>query len=113
MGNLPKHIENLPPYTLHAMAISAVLAVVFTLAGHFAPQNAKKWIPSPTGLGFSFVLPASNSYTFLLGAVIAEIVSRKWPDKDKLYTIAVASGLIAGESVMGVALALYAAITGH
>ena len=95
---LTKGLGNLPPYTPHAMGIAAVLATIFTLLIELGPASVKKWVPSPTGLGLSFILPASNSYTFLLGAVIAEIVSKKWPKQHDFYTIASASGFIAGES---------------
>jgi putative OPT family oligopeptide transporter len=109
---LTKGLSNLPPYTPHAMAVSAVLAVIFTLAGELGSKEVKKWVPSPTGLGLSFILPASNSYTFLVGAALAAIAKRKWPKEDALYTIAIASGLVAGESVMGIVVQLYNVLHG-
>jgi OPT family oligopeptide transporter len=111
---LTKGLGNLPRYTPAAMGVSAVLAIIFTLAGELGSKKVKRWVPSPTGLGLSFILPASNSYTFLLGALIAEIALVKWPKKADLYTVAVASGLVAGESVMGVLVALWTAMhAGH
>jgi OPT family oligopeptide transporter len=107
----PKGLSNLPPYTLHAMAVAAVLAIIFTLAGELGTDRVKRWVPSATGLGLSFILPASNCYTFLVGAVIAEIVAKRQPKFAQLYTVAIASGLIAGESVMGVIVALYPALS--
>jgi len=74
------------------------------------PTSIKKWVPSPTGLGLSFILPASNSYTFLVGAILTEIIAKKWPKQHEFYTIASASGFIAGESIMGVVVALYTAM---
>jgi putative OPT family oligopeptide transporter len=110
---LTKGISNLPPYTPHAMAIAAVLAVVFTLLSELGGERVRRWVPSPTGLGLSFILPASNSYSFLIGAVLADLMERKWPTKAELYNVSAASGFIAGESVMGVALALYTALHPH
>ena len=111
---LTKGISNLPPYTPHAMAVAAVLALVFTLAGELGSDQVKRWVPSPTGLGLSFILPASNSYTFLLGAVMAELCAKRAPKIGERYNVAIASGLIAGESVMGVLVALCAALgPGH
>jgi OPT family oligopeptide transporter len=104
---LTQGVSNLPPYTPHAMAIAAVLALVFTLVGELGTGALKRWAPSPIGLGLSFILPASNCYTFLLGAVLAEIVGKRRPEYGDRYVVPVASGLIAGESVMGVLLALY------
>jgi OPT family oligopeptide transporter len=111
---LTKGLSNLPKHTPAAMAIAAALALILTLVGEMAPKRYKPWVPSPTGLGLAFILPASNSYTFLVGALIAEAAARRFPKGSALYAIAVASGLIAGESVMGVILALWTAMhTGH
>jgi uncharacterized oligopeptide transporter (OPT) family protein len=109
---LTKGIDNLPTHTPKAMAIAAVLAVVFTLLAEIGPKSLKPYVPSPTGLGLSCILPASNSYTFLLGAILSTMFAKKWPKKDELYTVATASGFVAGESVMGVALAVYAGLHG-
>jgi len=109
---LTQGLGNLPTHTPKAMAIAAVLAIVCTLLAELGPKKIKPYVPSPTGLGLSFILPASNSYTFLLGAVISAIFAAKWPKKDELYTVATASGFVAGESVMGVALAVYAGLHG-
>ncbi len=111
---LTKGLGNLPQYTPHAMAISAVLALIFTLAGELGSDQVKRWAPSPTGLGLSFILPASNSYTFLVGALLAALVGKVRPKIGERYTVAIASGLVAGESVMGVIVALYTAMhSGH
>jgi putative OPT family oligopeptide transporter len=107
---LTQGLGNLPPYTPHAMAIAAILAIVLTLLNELGPASWKPWVPSPTGLGLSFILPASNSYTFFLGAILTEMISKKWPKQHELYTIAASSGFIAGESIMGVAVALYTAM---
>jgi OPT family oligopeptide transporter len=111
---LTKGLSNLPQYTPHAMAIAAVLALVFTLMGELGSDGMKRWAPSPTGLGLSFILPASNSYTFLVGAILAEVVGKVRPKLGERYTVAIASGLVAGESVMGVIVALWTAMhAGH
>lgn len=107
---LTKGIANLPPYTPHAMGVAAALATIFSLMGELGSPRVKRWVPSATGLGLSFILPASNTFTFLVGAVLAELVGWRWPKRAESSTIAVASGLIAGESVMGVAVALYTAM---
>ncbi|APR84331.1 Oligopeptide transporter, OPT family protein [Minicystis rosea] len=111
---LTKGLGNLPKHTPAAMAVAAVLAVIFTLVAELGSKKVKRWVPSATGLGLSFILPASNSFTFLLGALLAEMAARKSPKKAEIYTIAIASGLVAGESVMGVIVALWTALhAGH
>jgi OPT family oligopeptide transporter len=106
----PKGVANLPPYTVHAMAVAGVLALAFTLVSELGSDRVKRLVPSATGLGLAFILPASNCYTFFLGAVVAEIVTKRRPKFAEIYVIAIASGLIAGESVMGVLVALYTAM---
>jgi uncharacterized oligopeptide transporter (OPT) family protein len=58
------------------------------------------------GLGLAFVIPAWNCISMFIGALIALIIAKRKPAIDEAYTIPVASGLIAGESIMGVAIAL-------
>jgi OPT family oligopeptide transporter len=106
---LTKGLDNLPRYTPEAIKIAAVLALACTLLAEIGPDRWKRWVPSTTGIGLAFILPASNSYTFLLGAVIAYVVEKRWKAFGERYTVAAASGLVAGESVMGVIVALYAA----
>lgn len=107
---LTKGLSNLPTHTPTAIAVAAALAVALTVATELAGPGVKKWLPSPTALGLSFILPASNSYTFLAGAVIATLVARKSPKTDETYTVAVASGLVAGASIMGVGVAVWTAM---
>ena len=45
----------------------------------------------------------------LIGAVISALYARDRPASDEAYTVPMASGLIAGESLLGVAVALMAA----
>jgi uncharacterized oligopeptide transporter (OPT) family protein len=63
------------------------------------------------GLGLSWVMTFSNSLAFFLGAVIAYIWSRISKKSAELYVIPVASGAVAGESLMCAALAMLKAGT--
>jgi hypothetical protein len=45
---------------------------------------------------------------FFLGALIALVVERRRPDVAKEFTLPVASGVVAGGSLMGVALVFWA-----
>ncbi len=55
------------------------------------------------------LLPAAVLSTFILGGVAQLIWSRTSPESEKLYRIPLASGLIAGEAVLAVVLAILAA----
>jgi uncharacterized oligopeptide transporter (OPT) family protein len=103
-----KGLDALPPHTGKAIAIGALIGIILTLLEEFAPARWRPWIPSPTGLGIAGVVPAFNSLSMFAGAAIAWIVARYDPEVDEKYTIPVSSGLIAGESLMGVAVRLVA-----
>jgi uncharacterized oligopeptide transporter (OPT) family protein len=49
------------------------------------------------------VIPGSNGIAMFLGGALAELLRRKWRTLEGLI-VPVASGLIAGESLMGVAV---------
>jgi uncharacterized oligopeptide transporter (OPT) family protein len=52
------------------------------------------------------VIPGSNSIATFLGGLAAEVLRRHRPVAARRYVVPVGSGLIAGESLMGVAVAL-------
>ncbi|MDC3954469.1 OPT family oligopeptide transporter [Polyangium jinanense] len=106
---LTRGFAGLPEPASLAMAIAAGFAVVCTIASELGPKRFAAWVPSPLGIGLAFILPASTSFTLFLGAAIAAVLAWKFPKRDELYTIATASGFVAGESVMGVAVAIWAA----
>ena len=103
-----KGVGALPPHTGKAILIGALIGIMLTLLEEFLPARYRRWVPSPTGLGIAGVIPAFNSLSMFAGAVIASIVARYDAKVDEQYTIPVASGLIAGESLMGVTIRLFA-----
>ncbi len=90
------------------MILGALVGIVLTLLEEFLPKRYRRWIPSPTGLGIAGVVPAFNSLSMFAGAAIAWLVARYYPKVDDQFTVPVASGLIAGESLMGVTIRLVA-----
>jgi uncharacterized oligopeptide transporter (OPT) family protein len=109
---LAQGIDKLPPYALQAMAVGGLVGIFITLAEEFVPQKHRRWIPSATGLGIAGVVPAFNSISMFIGALGAWLLAKASPAKDEKYTIPVSSGLIAGETLMGVAIKLYIAAPG-
>jgi uncharacterized oligopeptide transporter (OPT) family protein len=78
------------------------LGVALSLAERFAPARVKAYVPSPSGLGLSMVIPGSNVVAMFLGGLAAEGLRRRRPAFASTYTVPIASGFIAGESLMGV-----------
>ncbi|WP_373049549.1 OPT family oligopeptide transporter [Vulgatibacter sp.] len=98
-------LDALPQGALMGIVVGGIIGIVLTLLEEFAPKY-RKWIPSTTGLGIAGVIPAFNSISMFLGALGAWILMRQKPKTAEKYTVAVSSGLIAGESLMGVAIIL-------
>lgn len=93
----------LPRAAVLAMGAGAVAgAALAVLEARLSPRSAR-WVPSPAALGIAMVLPAATSLTMALGAALGALARRRW--RDEALT-PVASGLIAGESVTGVVIAL-------
>jgi uncharacterized oligopeptide transporter (OPT) family protein len=103
---LAQGLHALPKGALVAIVVGAMLGVVLTLLEEFAPKKWRPWIPSTTGLGIAGVIPAFNSIAMFVGALIAWLVARASPKAGETYTVPVSSGLIAGESLMGVGIIL-------
>jgi len=86
-----------------------LLGIALALMERFAPARMKPFVPSPAGLGIAMVIPGSNGIAMFLGGLLAEILRRRSPALAGRYVVPVSSGLIAGESLMGVAVALWLA----
>ncbi|MFM9057876.1 MAG: OPT family oligopeptide transporter [Planctomycetaceae bacterium] len=98
------------PETLHAtcrtgMLVGGVLGILITVAEQLAPRRIVRWLPSATGLGLAFVIEFHDSIAFLVGAAVATAFARWRPRAADTYVVPVSSGIIAGESLMGVAIA--------
>lgn len=105
---LSEGVSKLPAGAVGAMMYGGIAGVILAFAEEFLPKKYTRWLPSVTGLGIAGVIPAFNSISMFLGALIAWILAKVSPKTDENYTISVSSGLIAGESLMGVAYMLSA-----
>ena len=70
----------------------------------------RKYLPSAMGVGLAMVIPGFNSISMFLGAVVAAMYARAKPKDAELFTVPVASGIIAGESILGVLIILLGAV---
>lgn len=99
-------IGALHPTAKHAIVVGLALGVALALLEKLAPKKLRPLLPSPSGLGIAMVIPGSNAIAMFLGAAIAEFMRRKLPALADRTVVPVASGLIAGESLMGILIAL-------
>ena len=95
-------LSSLPPSAVMAIAIAAPIGFALALAEFLLPEHKAKLVPSAPAIGLAFVIPAWNSISLFLGAVIAAVLLKGWPRLAERYTLPVAAGLVAGESLMGI-----------
>lgn len=96
--------DALPQHAVAAVTIASLvgvaLAVLRTMPG-IGP-----WMPSGLAIGIAFIIPAYYSLVMFYGLVAWWIWRRIDATSAEKYTYAVASGLIAGEGLMGIVNAL-------
>jgi uncharacterized oligopeptide transporter (OPT) family protein len=102
---LAKGVGALHPTARIGLVIGGTLGLVLPLLEMKFPKQ-RNFIPSATGLGLAFTLNGFNSISFFIGATAAMWFKKVRPALAEQYTVPVASGIIAGESLMGVFLAL-------
>jgi uncharacterized oligopeptide transporter (OPT) family protein len=89
-----------------SILIGGLTGIVLVLLPRWLPPRLRDWVPSPMGLGLAFTFHFYYGLSMFLGGVVQWAVARRRPDLDRIYTAPVASGIIAGESLMGVFLIL-------
>jgi uncharacterized oligopeptide transporter (OPT) family protein len=97
-------LGNLHPMAREGIAIGVAVGVVLAVAERALPR-ARQWLPSASGVGLGLLLPFSTSLSFVLGAFLAWACRRVDARAADRYVVPVSSGLIAGESILGVVVA--------
>lgn len=100
---LSRGLESVPTSALWAIALAGAVGTAASVLEH---RMGPRGLPSMPALGLAMVIPASLSITMFCGSLIAKGVERWRPTLAQRFVIAGASGLIAGESLAGVAQAL-------
>jgi len=104
-------VDSLPMSARIAILIGALIGVVLPVLEKLLPK-ARPWMPSAMGLGLGWVVFFSNSLSFAIGAVIVLLwgwIHRR--SKESFY-VPIASGLIAGESLLKAIFAMLATAIG-
>lgn len=103
---LSKGLDSMPEGALTAMYVAGAVGIVLAVLEKVVPKKAHAYVLSPASIGLSMVIPAYYSIAIFLGGLAAEVLKRLAPDWSKRFLVVLASGMIAGESLMGIALAL-------
>ena len=98
-------LDHVSDATKLLIAVGALSGIVLVVLERMLPKY-KKYIPSAIGFGLAFTLPASNCISMFAGALLVLILEKAKPRAAEDYVVPVASGVLAGESLMGVIIAL-------
>jgi uncharacterized oligopeptide transporter (OPT) family protein len=108
---LTQGIQMLPPTARWAIVIGAIVGIALPVAEKLFPK-AKPYLPSAIGLGLSWVMVFQNTLSIAIGGLIVWL----WPRLNKktfdLYSIPIASGFVAGESLIAALIAIACAAVG-
>jgi uncharacterized oligopeptide transporter (OPT) family protein len=108
---LTQGLHMLPVTAIWAIVIGALLGVALPVAGKLFPK-AEPYLPSAMGLGLSWVMVFENSLSFAIGAVLVVVWTKLSKKGSDLYYVPVASGLIAGESLIAALIAIACTVVG-
>ncbi|HEV8136703.1 MAG TPA: OPT family oligopeptide transporter [Pyrinomonadaceae bacterium] len=103
---LTKGLSALPPGCLVGLAIGIAVGIILTLLAEYVSEKT----PSPAAIGIGMLIPASVLMTFIAGGVGQLIWARTSPKSEEDIRIPLASGLICGEAILAVVLAVLAAL---
>lgn len=99
-------LDALEPSARSAFLVGGLLGAALALMEKLLPKSLRTFVPSASGLGIAMVIPGGNAIAMFLGSGVAEFLRRTYKKIAERYVVPVASGLIAGESLMGIVLAI-------
>jgi uncharacterized oligopeptide transporter (OPT) family protein len=100
---LSKGLDALEPVKVWSIVIGGVVGVLFSILPLIFPKQ-QKYLPSAAAFGLAWVFHWYYGVLFFLGAVIAWFFQKKSSANAEEFTYPVASGIMAGGALMGVAL---------
>ncbi|MDH5491766.1 MAG: OPT/YSL family transporter, partial [Myxococcales bacterium] len=98
-------LETLPVGATGAVIAGLLFGASLPIARKLAPES-KAWLPSGLAVGIAFIIPAFYSIAIALGALALVFWKRLSPTGLERLGFAVASGMVAGEGIMGLVNAI-------
>ena len=104
---LGRGLSSLESVKLWLIFVGGVVGVVLTLAPVLLPKY-QEYLPSASAFGLAWVFHWYYGLLFFLGALVALLLEKRKPKLAEEFTLPVASGVVAGGSLMGVVLVFWA-----
>lgn len=98
-------LATLHPWARRAAGIGFVLGLLLGALEAHGPQRIRRVLPSATGLALGVLLPFQYPLSMVIGAGAAALYTRRQPARADEVVVPLASGAIAGESIVGVVVA--------
>ncbi len=108
---LTQGVNMLPETAMYAIVIGALVGVMLPVLEKLWPRIAP-YLPSAMGLGLAWVVPFQNSFSFLIGGVVVWLWQKLNQKNSDTFAIPIASGLIAGESLVAAFIAIACTLVG-
>lgn len=102
---LQNGLESLHFTAQWAILIGGLVGILIPFLDFKFPK-LRPFLPSAMGLGLSFTIPFFNCLSFFIGGVIGWILEKKASKVAEDYMIPVASGIVAGESLVGAGITI-------
>jgi OPT family oligopeptide transporter len=102
---LARGLDALPPGSVGAVSAGLAFGAALPLLRRLVPSLGR-YLPSALAFGIAFIVPAYYSVAMFIGSMILVAWKRSDPSGAEKLAFAVASGLIAGEGLMGVVTAV-------
>ncbi len=103
-------LEALPAGALEAGLVGVGIGILLPIIEKLTPAKHRRFIPSAASFGLGFVVPMYQGFMIFLGGLVALLFAFGWPTISKRFAVTIFAGLIAGESLVGTALALFETI---
>jgi uncharacterized oligopeptide transporter (OPT) family protein len=108
---LTQGVHMLPRTAMWAIVICAFAGMALPVIEKLFPK-ARGCLPSAMGLGLAWVVPFQNTLSFAIGAVIVLVWQKLDRKNSDNYNIPIASGLVAGESLVAALIAIACTVVG-
>jgi uncharacterized oligopeptide transporter (OPT) family protein len=108
---LTQGVHLLPKSAVWAIVIGAFIGLLLPVIEKLFPK-ARPYLPSAMGLGLAWVVPFQNALSFAIGAVIVFLWQRINRKNSDTFAVPLASGLVAGESLIAAFIAIGCTVIG-